>query len=417
MKPLTLASEVIAAGRVLATGGLSRYHTSGISEVEKFEGDMQEFFGVRHALAVNSGTSALICALVGAGIGPGDEVLVPAYTWVATAAAPLAVGAIPVLVEVDDSLTMDPADIESKITERTRAIIPVHMINLVANMDAIMKIAEAHDLLVIEDACQAIGITLHGRRIGSIGHAAAFSFNQHKNIKAGEGGALLTNDDRIHVRALMYHDVGSYIRPGGASLDEPLFVGVNFRMPEIVAAILRPQLRSLDSIMNSRQKHRQIVLRELARLPQAGWSVSPHHDENAAVNLTIKFDDPNKARAFASARGMNRMIDTGRHVYTNWSPILARRTAHPKSNPYRDRPHEEALSEHTCPKTLAILKQTCSISMLPELPSLPYRFLMRRLLGEGMMAATVASHQASNTTVHVSTTHAVEKQQKYSAAE
>lgn len=408
MKSLTLASEVVAAVRVLATGGLSRYHTSGVSEVKKFEGELQEFIGVRHALAVNSGTSALICALVGAGVGPGDEVLVPAYTWVATAAAPLAVGAIPVLVEVDDSLTMDPTDIESKITERTRAIIPVHMINVVADMDAIMKIAAAHDLFVIEDACQAIGLTYRGRRIGSIGHAAAFSFNQHKNIKSGEGGALLTNDDRVHVRALMYHDVGSYIRAGDPGGDEPLFIGVNFRMPEIAAAILRPQLRSLDSLVGKRRKHRQIVLRELERLPQAGWSVSPHYDENAAANLTLKFDDPHKARAFASVQGVNRMFDTGRHVYTNWLPILARRTAHPKSNPYRDRPDDAKLSESTCPKTLAILKRTCSISMLPELPSLPYRFLMRRLLGQGMMAAAVAGPQVSNTTAPASTRHAAE---------
>ncbi|MCB8942337.1 MAG: DegT/DnrJ/EryC1/StrS family aminotransferase [Ardenticatenaceae bacterium] len=408
MKPLTKASEVAAAVRVLTTGGLSRYHTSGVSEVEKFEGEMQDLFGVRHALAVNSGTSALICALVGAGIGPGDEVLVPAYTWVATAAAPLVLGAIPVLVEVDDSLTMDPTDIENKITERTRAIIPVHMINLVANMDAIMKIAEAHNLFVIEDACQAIGLTYRGRRVGSIGHAAAFSFNQHKNIKSGEGGALLTNDDRIHVRALMYHDVGSYIRGDGPGSDEPLFVGVNFRMPEIAAAILRPQLRSLDSMLGQRRKHRQIILRELAKLPQAGWSVSPHNDEKAAANLTVKFDDPNKARAFASARGMNRMIDTGRHVYTNWLSVLARRTAHPKSNPYQEHPNTEKLTEQTCPQTLAILKRTCSISMLPELPSLPYQFLMRRLLGQGMMAATAEAPQATKTTAPVSTTHAVE---------
>ena len=343
MRPLTVAAEIVAAARVLAKGGLSRYHTSGASEVAKFEEELQAFMGVRHALAVNSGTSALICALVGAGVGPGDEVLVPAYTWVATAAAPLAVGAIPVLVEVDDSLTIDPVDIERKITARTRAIIPVHMINVVANMDAIMQIAAAHDLFVIEDACQAMGLTYRGRRVGSIGHAAAFSFNQHKNIKSGEGGALLTNDDRVYVRALMYHDVGSYIRADGPGADEPLFIGVNFRMPEIAAAILRPQLRSLDSLVSQRLKHRQIVLRELARLPQAGWHVSPHHDEDDAANLTLKFDDPHRARAFASVQGVNRLFDTGRHVYTNWLPVLDRRTAHPKSNPYRDRPNDEPL--------------------------------------------------------------------------
>lgn len=395
MKPLTLASEFAAVTRVLSTGGLSRYLTSGVSEVEKFEGELQDLIGVRHALAVNSGTSALICALIGAGVGPGDEVLVPAYTWVSTAAAPLAVGAVPVLVEVDDSLTMDPTDIERKITERTKAIIPVHMINVVSDMDAIMKIAATHDLFVIEDACQAIGLTYRGKRAGSIGHAGAFSFNQHKNLKSGEGGALLTSDERIHTRAVMYHDVGSYSRADGSATDEPLFVGVNFRMPELAAAILRPQLKSLDSMLNTRQKHRQIVLQELAKLPQDGWSVSPHNDENAAANLTVKFDDPSKASGFASARGVNRMIDTGRHVYTNWLSILAKRTAHPGTNPYRDRPNDEEITERTCPQTLAILERTCSISMLPEMPNLPYRMLMRRELGRGMKAATAPARSAS----------------------
>lgn len=408
MNSFTKAAEISAAIRVLSRGGLSRYYTRGVSEVTKLEEELQELIGVRHALAVNSGTSALICALVGAGVGPGDEVLVPAYTWVATAAAPLAVGAIPVLVEVDETLTMDPTDIERKITERTRAIIPVHMLNLVADMDAIMKVAAAHDLFVIEDACQAIGLTYRGRRVGSIGHAAAFSFNQHKNIKCGEGGALLTNDDRIHVRALMYHDVGSYIRADGGGADEPLFVGVNFRMPEIAAAILRPQLRSLDAMLRTRRKRRRIILRELARLPQAGWSVSPHNDADAGANLTLKFDDPAKASAFASAKGMNRLLDTGRHVYTNWLPVLARRTAHPASNPYRDRPDDEPISERTCPQTLAILERTCSVSMLPELPGLLYWFLMRRLLRQGMRAATAAESQGTNTTRLASASHAAD---------
>ena len=120
------------------------------------------------------------------------------------------------------------------------------MLNLVCNMDAIMTIAVEQSLTVIEDASQAVGVSYHGRRVGSIGDAGAFSFTQHKNIKSGEGGALLTNNERIYSRACMYHDVGSYTREGRHKTDEPLFVGVNYRMPELAAAILRPQLNPLS---------------------------------------------------------------------------------------------------------------------------------------------------------------------------
>src|SRR5688572_20311602 len=184
------ARSMLAAMRVLMRGDLARYATSGVSEVQRFEGELREKTGVKHALGVNSGTSGLICALVGAGVGPGDEVLVPAYTWVSSAAAPLAVGAVPVLVEIDESLTIDPEDIKRKLTPATKAIIPVHMLNLVCNMDAIMAIAQEHKLLVVEDSCQAVGLTYKGRRTGSIGNAGVFSFQQRKNIQAGEGGAV-----------------------------------------------------------------------------------------------------------------------------------------------------------------------------------------------------------------------------------
>ena len=191
----TTARGMAATVRVLGRGELGRYAAAGASEVTRLEGELRDVIGVRHALAVNSGTSALVAALVGAGVGPGDEVLVPAFTWVSTAAAPLAVGAVPVLVEVDASLTMDPADLARKITPQSRAVIPVHMQNLVCDMDPIMSLAATHELTVIEDACQAVGQRYRGRRVGSIGHAGCFSFNQYKNIRCGEGGALLTDDD------------------------------------------------------------------------------------------------------------------------------------------------------------------------------------------------------------------------------
>jgi dTDP-4-amino-4,6-dideoxygalactose transaminase len=372
--------EMSAAVRVLARNDLARYGKAGKSEAGRLEQELCRTIGAEHALAVNSGTSALIGALVGAGIGPGDEVLVPAYTWVATAAAPLAVGAVPVLVEIDESLTMDPADLVRKITPQTRAVIPVHMLNLVCDMDAIMKAAVDHGLVVIEDACQAIGVRHHGRRVGSIGHVGAFSFNQHKNITSGEGGAVLTNDRRIHARAAMHHDVGSYERPGWVET-EALFPGVNNRMPELCAAVLRPQLARIDAQLDRRRERRRMVLDRIAAGSWRSARPAPHHDEADAVGLALTFDDPAEATAFAARRGARRLIDTGRHVYTNWQSVLARRSHHPALDPHAWAHRTVDYSPGSCPATLDILARTCTVELAPEVPTPAFQLLTRGLGG------------------------------------
>lgn len=363
--------EIASAVRVMMRGGLARYAAKGMSEVSKLEGELARFIGCSYALGVNSGTSALTCALVGAGIGPGDEVLVPAYTWVSSAAAPLAVGAVPILVEIDESLMISPADIEKKITPHTKAILCVHMLNLVCDMDAIMAIAKKHNLLVIEDACQAIGATYKGRRVGSIGQVGAFSFQQNKNIHSGEGGAIVTNDQRAVARATMYHDVGSYTRAGRVITDEPIFVGLNLRMPELSAALLRPQLEGLDAQLEARKVQRRMVIDRLGPGTRFNLRPSPHHDPDGAVGVTFTFDDPDAAARFAKAPGVSRLIDTGRHVYTNWESILARRTWHAKLDPYVWA--ERKIEPPHCPQTLDILARTCNIKLLPEIPSVLFR--------------------------------------------
>jgi dTDP-4-amino-4,6-dideoxygalactose transaminase len=186
--------ELVNLARVIVTGRLMHHAGETRSFTGRAQARLARMMGVEHALLVNSGTSALIVALKAAGVGPGDEVLVPAYTWVSTASAPLALGAVPILVEVDESLTMDPEDLERKITRFSKAVIPVHMLNLVCDMDRIMTVADRHGLTVIEDACQAVGVSYKGRRVGSIGHLGAFSFNHYKNVTSGEGGAVITGN-------------------------------------------------------------------------------------------------------------------------------------------------------------------------------------------------------------------------------
>ena len=174
--------------RVLNKKRIFRYLPSGLetSEASALEEEYKSFLGTNYALAVNSGTSALICALVAAGVGPGHEVIIPAYTWVATAAAAAVLGAMPILAEVDSSLTLDPADLEAKITSRTKAVVVVHMRGISAAMDEIMAVASKHDLMVIEDAAQANGGTYGGRRLGSIGHLGCFSLQQSRLSPRGK---------------------------------------------------------------------------------------------------------------------------------------------------------------------------------------------------------------------------------------
>lgn len=367
-----------SAMRVLLRGELARYHSTQQAEVERFERELAPFVGVRRALGVNSGTSALICAMVGLGIGPGDEVIVPGYTWVSTAAAPLAVGAVPVLAEVDRSLTLAPADIKAKISPHTKAIIVVHMLNLVADMDAILAIAKEHGVAVVEDACQAVGVTYRGRRCGSIGDVGAFSFNVLKNIQAGEGGAVLTNSDTVFERALTYHDVGFYIRNGYQPDDSVAFVGQNYRMTNLAAAILRPQLTTLDKKLAVRRKRRAYWLDKLAGPFGNGIHVSPHNDPGSAVALTVYFDDPDEAAAFGSQRGVARLIDTDRHVYTNWKSIRSGVTTHPGIDPYGWAHRDVRIREDSCPDTLDILRRTCEIKLFPEIPMPAYQ----RIVGE-----------------------------------
>lgn len=366
----------VAAAATVMSGRLSRYGHDAASRTELLETELCRFMGVPHTRLVNSGTSALVCGLVGLDVGPGDEVLVPAYTWVSSAAAVLAVGAVPVLVEIDDSLTMDPLDAAAKITDRTKAIMPVHMINHVCDIDRIVALADERGLKVVEDACQAIGVRHRGRPVGSIGAVGAFSFNDHKNMKSGEGGALFCHDEAIFVRASMFHDVGSYMRPDRTSSDEPAFVGLNLKMSEVTASILRPQLRTLDRQIERRAARRRVVLEELARVD--GLRVVPHHAPDEAAGLAVQFDDPDRAERFARARGVDHLWQTGRHVYVNWESLRSGRTFHPRFDPYGWNGTVRPGSDD-CPRTLDILRRSCNVRLPPDLPLPVVRRLARRM--------------------------------------
>ena len=357
--------EFFALSRVLANGQLLRYSRGERGYTARFETQLAHKIDVNHVLTVNSGSNALITALVAAGIGPGDEVLVPAYTWVATALAPLAVGAVPVLVNIDESLTIDPKEIERRITPHTKAIIPVHMLNLVCDMDAIMDIAKRHNLVVIEDACQGVGVHYKGRRVGTIGDLGAFSFNHFKNVTSGEGGAVLTNDERSFVRARTYHDPGSFIR-GHERSNEPIFPGMNFRVSELTGAVLYAQLSRLDPLLKRMRVRHPLISDAFKDLNHC--HVSPHNDPENAVALSVIFDTAEDAKAFAQTRGVERLIDTDRHVFTNWEAVVSKRSFHPKMNPHNWAHREIDYSAEEYARTLDILTRTCRVALGAQFP-------------------------------------------------
>jgi len=370
--------EIEAAARVIRSGLLFRYgdpKRGHPNECAKFERELARKVGTEHALLVTSGTAALICGLAGLEVGPGDEVIVPGYTFMATALAPLAVGALPVIAEVDESLTLDPADVEAKITQRTRAIIPVHMNGLPANMSAIMRIARRRGVKVLEDACQADGGSYRGRRLGAIGDAGAYSFNFFKNITAGEGGAVVTDDVAVFSRAIIHHDGGLGFWQHGKKLASPLFAGWNFRMSEIQGAILRVQLRRIDGLLKRNRTHKAKLMAALAENPKLRFIKHNDLAGDCSTVLGFFFPSEKKARAFMAGMAEHGIwtwtpIDSGRHVYCNWEPVMEQRGSyHPALDAFKRPENRGSKAKYTpdmCPQTLDVLSRAVYLDIRPE---------------------------------------------------
>lgn len=237
-----------------------------------FEKEFAAHQDAKYCIAVTSGTTALVTALAGLGVGPGDEVILPAWTWYACYDAILFHGALPVFAEIDRSMDIDPTDIERHITPNTKVIMPVNIQGEPADLDAVLAIARKHNLKVLEDSAQCVGGVYKGRHVGSIGDAGIYSFQASKTITSGEGGAVVTSDPLIFERAARFHDVGTLRNPGHAEiLGQPprlkQIVGGNFRMNEFTAGVMRAQLRKLDRILADQRDKQARVLAGIADLP------------------------------------------------------------------------------------------------------------------------------------------------------
>jgi dTDP-4-amino-4,6-dideoxygalactose transaminase len=350
------------------------------SRVAAFEQQFARHMGARYALAVTSGTAALHTGLVALGIGPGDEVIIPAYTFIASAHAVIAAKAVPIIAEVDDSLTLDPDDVERRITPRTRAIMPVHMRGAPCAMDRLLALAHRHGLKVIEDVAQAGGAAYHGRRLGTFGQVNAFSLQFHKVITTGEGGVVVTDDQTLYDRARIFHDGAGAFRRGQEPLTVPFFAGVNYRMSELCGALGGVQLGRMETILRTmrlRKAQIRALIEDTVRATGAAFRRLNDPNGEAAVALILYLPTPERARDVAralTAENINAgsMFNEGVpdwHIAFHWRHILAQAMPTERGCPFRCPFYEgdPGYSEAMAPRTLDLLARSVHVNVSPLL--------------------------------------------------
>lgn len=343
---------------VMESGYLSRYGSEDDPRFKRkvvtLEREFARKIGVKHAVAVNGGTGAIMAALVAVGVGPGVEVLVPGYTFVASISAILAVGGIPVLCEIDESLTVDPEDLERRINDRTRVIMPVHMLGNPSDMDRIMAVAREHGLIVCEDCCQGLGARYKGRYLGSIGQIGAFSLNINKTITSGDGGIVTTDDQDYYERAFGYHDQGHKPLRLGVEIGKRSLIGINLRMNELTGAFALGQLKKLDAVIQMLREKKRRFKSALAAARLPGMTFRRLNDpQECATLLTVLFDNAAVAEAVAEVLGVQTVAGSGWHVYNHMEQILA----------VTDERRAKRYRKHMLPRTDSILARAINLSV------------------------------------------------------
>ena len=275
---------------VLETGILMRYGfdgpRKGIWKSKELEAAICKTFGTGYAQLTSSGTAALTTAMASFGIGAGDEVIMPAFTFVASFEAVLSMGAVPVLVDIDETLTLNPAAVKAAITPKTKCIMPVHMCGSMADLDALKAICDEHQLILLEDACQSIGGTYKGKHLGTIGHAGTFSFDFVKMITCGEGGVVMTNDQNIYTKCDAFTDHGHDHLGVDRGADLHPFLGYNFRISELHAAVGLAQIRKLDTFLTIQRRNNHILRSYLEQVPGISFRVVPDPSGDSASFLS-----------------------------------------------------------------------------------------------------------------------------------
>jgi len=285
---------------VLETGVLFRYGFDQTRndhwKARTFETELAERLSINHCCLCSSGTAALSIALAACGIGAGDEVIVPPFTFIATIESVLAAGAVPVFAEIDETLCLDPEAVKAAITPKTRAVLPVHMCGSMARIDILKQVCEENRIMLIEDACQSLGATYKGQALGTFGQMGCFSFDPVKTITCGEGGAIVTQDENRYRRSDQYADHGHDHIGNDRGLEEHPILGTNFRISELNAAVGLAQLRKLDTILETQRSNKEALKEVFSRFPEVSLRRIPDPAGDSATFLSFFLPDDERAR-------------------------------------------------------------------------------------------------------------------------
>ncbi len=368
------SEEENALLEVLESGSPFRYYGPGTPDkVKSFEDASANYMGTLYALGVTSGTAALDCAITGLGIGPGDEVIVPAYTWWSDYTCVVQAGALPVFADIDRSLCVDPEDFARKITSRTKALIAVHLLGGPCDMDPILETARKRGIKILEDAAQCVGGSYHGRKLGSIGDVGIYSFQLHKMISSGAGGALVSRDPEIFERAVRFHDMGGLRdvfrdRIGGEHLSR--FAGENFRMSEFTGAVLGAQLPKLDTMIRELRENAGAVREGIKGLP--GIRMRKRPDPEGDNGYAIYFELGNKQlrdRCISElrTRGIPTSTLTGSILLPIRESVINKQARHP-SWPSFNSPEGKAIryGPDSCRQTLEVFDRFVQVRIGPK---------------------------------------------------
>jgi dTDP-4-amino-4,6-dideoxygalactose transaminase len=338
-------------------------------KVVQCEREIASYAGVRYSVAVNSGTSALLAALVGLGVGPGDEVIVPGFTYIASISSIVYSKAIPVLTEIDETFNLDPEDVKRKITPHTKAIMAVHMMGNPARLDELKRIADEHGIALLEDTAQAFGATYKGRVAGSVGKVGTYSFNVYKTITSGDGGMVVTDDEEVYKRAFAFHDQGHLPLRTGVEIGERPFFGLDFRYTELQAAVLIAQFRKLTQLLRRLRENKRCYKDLISDLPGIRFREITDEQGECATMLTVILPTAEIAQKIAADLGTKVVARAGWHVYNNMEQLLQLRTASPEQCPftcqsrYTHEDREIRYWQGMLPQTDTLLERALNISI------------------------------------------------------
>lgn len=331
---------------VLESGIVMRYGFDGMRnghwKAKELESEIETRLQVKHAQLTSSGTTALNTALAVMGVGAGDEVIMPSFTFVASFESILAAGATPVIVEIDDTLTLDPKAVEAAITPKTKVVMPVHMCGAMAQLDELQKICEKHDLLLLEDACQAFGGTYKGKMLGSIGDAGTFSFDFVKTITCGEGGAMITNHDNYATWADQYTDHGHDHVGSDRGAETHPFMGYNYRISELHAALGLAQIRRMDEFLALQKRNHGIIKDALSQIDEVSFRRIPDTEGDSCGFLNFFMPTAELSKQVCEAFqkfGVDsywNYFDNNWHYIRKWDHFKEMKSLFPLSNQIKE---------------------------------------------------------------------------------